>query len=119
MAHRLITEKGESVTMTQLTNGAPVDPATPWKPTAATSVAHSVDIAFVPMRRIGKRSDEYMPSTVVPKGNVKGIMGAVDFEPALKDTITRTSGQVLTVVAIESIDPNGEGAIVHTMELAS
>lgn len=117
-AKRQIAAKGESVTWTQKTNGTPPDADIPWKPGAAQSVPHTVNIAFFPVGRSRKRSKEYSQGSVVPKGNLYGIMEAVDFEPQIKDVITR-GGKEISVLWIDPLDPNGEGAIIYQLELAT
>ena len=55
----------------------------------------------------------YLRGTEVPTGSVMGLMGAVNFEPSLKDVVIR-DGKELRLENIDVLSPNGK-TILYTV----
>jgi hypothetical protein len=118
-AKRIIATKGQLCTWNSIADGTG---GTAAKPAANVVTAHpAIPMVFVPLER------EYLATflstlqdTEIPTGLELAIMGQVDFEPQLRDTITR--GAVTYSIhpknGIEKIDPNGEGAILYLIRVA-
>jgi len=106
-ALRLIKKNGQSVTFSQLTDGAPADPLKPWKPSEQTNVDYTVDIAFFTSSLQTRKFLQYLTGTEVPEGNLIGYMGQVSFEPKIKDIVIR-DGVELTIRDFDLISPNGQ-----------
>lgn len=116
-ARRMITRKGERVTLTKIVPGAP-DPATPWIPGAPTTDVYEIDA------KIDGVAAQYVDGTTVlasdlaviasPKArhishNSEPADGAVvDIEPAMADTLQ--IGGVDKV--IKRIVPAKDGGVV-------
>jgi hypothetical protein len=112
-ALKLIAKKGQSVIWKEIRNGAPVDPAQPWKPSEQISpVEHAVKICFIPLTKEMRESIFYSVSEV-PSGAVVGLMGSVNFEASLKDVVI-TDGKELRIENINILSPNGQ-VILHTV----
>jgi hypothetical protein len=113
-AKRLIAKNGQAVKWRIVRDAAPADPSQPWKPTnPATPVEHDVTICFLTVDKETYESLSYMTNGEVPMGAVLGLMGAVDFEPSLKDVVIR-DGKELRLFNIEELNPNGQ-TILYTM----
>lgn len=112
-AQRLIAKKGMSVTWEQRANGEPADPDKPWRPAAAEPTNKTVSIVFLPYNRENQKFLSLLAGTEVPRGEEYGLMGAVDFEPTLKDTVLRGS-QRLGVETIDVLAPSGQ-PILYTI----
>lgn len=104
MALRLIREKGQSVIWNQYFDT--VDPNQPWKPTSNEPISYSPKIVFVPINQQDFATFGYLNGEV-PKGAVKGLMGAVNFVPTLKDVVIR-NGKTLNIDKFDVININGE-----------
>lgn len=113
-AKRQIAEKGQSVTWRVQSNGAPVDSSKPWKPSAGTPDDKTVKIVFLPLDLQTRKFLSYLKGTEVPTGSLGGLMGAVDFEPKLKDVVIR-DGKELVIRNFDLIAPNGE-PILYILE---
>lgn len=116
-AQRLIAKKGMSVTWEQQTNGTPTDPGKPWRPSGAAPTEKTVNIVFLPYNRENQQFLSMLAGTEVPKGNEYGLMGAVDFEPNLKDTVVRGT-QRLGIETIDRLAPNGQ-VVLYTIGFMS
>ncbi len=106
-AQRLIAKKGQTVTWQVRENGVSVDAETPWKPEDAPVVEHQVSIVFLPYNRSNYEFLKMMTGTEVAVGKTYGLMGAVGFDPVLKDTIVR-DGESMGVATIDVLAPNGQ-----------
>lgn len=104
MALRLIREKGQTVIWNQYSDV--VNPSQPWKPTSNAPVSHDPKIAFVPINQQDFATFGYLNGEV-PKGAVKGLMGAVNFVPTLKDVVIRDN-KTLNIDKFDVININGE-----------
>lgn len=113
-AKRLIAKNGRAVKWRVVRDAAPADPSQPWKPTnPATPVEHDVTICFLTVDKDTYETLSYMAGGEVPMGAVMGLMGAVNFEPSLKDVVIR-DGKELRLFNIEELNPNGQ-TILYTM----
>lgn len=113
-AKKLIAKNGQLVKWRIVRDAAPVDSAQPWKPTnTATPVEHDVTICFLTVDKDTYETLSYMEGGEVPMGAVMGLMGAVNFEPSLKDVVIR-DGKELRLFNVEELNPNGQ-TILYTM----
>ena len=113
-AKRLIAKNGQAVKWRIVRDAAPADPSQPWKPTNnATPVEKDATICFLTVDKETYESLSYMTNGEVPMGAVLGLMGAVDFEPSLKDVVIR-DGKELRLFNIDELKPNGQ-TILYTM----
>lgn len=113
-AKRLIAKNGQVVKWRIVRDAAPVDSSQPWKPTnPATPVEHDATICFLTVDKDTYETLSYMAGGEVPMGAVMGLMGAVSFEPSLKDVVIR-DGKELRLFNIEELNPNGQ-TILYTM----
>ena len=113
-AKKLIAKNGQLVKWRVVRDGAPVDSSQPWKPTQpATPVEHDVTICFLTVDKDTYETLSYMAGGEVPMGAVMGLMGAVNFEPSLKDVVIR-DGKELRLFNVEELNPNGQ-TILYTM----
>lgn len=113
-AKKLIAKNGQLVKWRIVRDAAPVDTAQPWKPTnPVTPVEHDVTICFLTVDRDTYETLSYMAGGEVPMGAVMGLMGAVNFEPSLKDVVIR-DGKELRLFNVEELNPNGQ-TILYTM----
>lgn len=113
-ALRLIAKNGQLVKWRIVRDAAPVDSSKPWKPTnQLTPVEKDVSICFLTVDRQTYETLSYMAGGEVPMGAVMGLMGAVDFEPSLKDVVIR-DGVELQLFNIQELNPNGQ-TILYTV----
>lgn len=113
-ATRLIAKYGEAAEYTNRpVMGTSVKP---WEPTKSPEVVYSPRIAFLPISAT-KRAKREMKGADDQLGSQVAYMAAVEFNPTLKDTIRRANGSVFRIVAMDPLEPNGEGAIMYEMEL--
>lgn len=112
-AQRIIAQKGQAVTWESRENGDPVDADKPWRSGATEKTDHTVNIVFLPYNRQNYEFLRMIAGTEIPAGKMYGLMGAVDFSPALKDTVLRGSER-LGVTAIDVLAPNGD-PILYTI----
>ena len=112
-AQKLIAKNGEKVVWNVSPDPTPTDPNKPWKPGPAQADPKDVVICFLPVDRQTQESFNFVNGTEVPKGSVMGLMGGVDFEPNLKDTVTR-NGVELRLAYIDVLSPNGQ-KVLYTM----
>lgn len=114
-AKRLIAAKGQNVIWRRLSISTPLpDVNKPWKPGDDTTVDVSVSIVFVPVNRVGNELIHLLKGTEIATGSLKGLMGAVSFEPSIKDVVIR-GDKTLRIKSIEPIAPNGD-IIIYTIE---
>lgn len=115
-AQRLIAKYGQAVTWQTVNEGAPANPAQPWKSSAAADTPNDATICFVPVRdNDWRKLLAYLKGTEVPSGRLAGLMaGNVSFEPKLKDVVVR-DGVTLNVTNIDLISPNGQ-KILYILE---
>ena len=113
-ALKLIAKNGQAVKWRVVRDGAPVDSSQPWKPTQpATPVEHDVTICFLTVDKDTYETLSYTAGGEVPMGAVMGLMGAVNFEPSLKDVVIR-DGKELRLENIDVLSPNGQ-TILYTV----
>jgi hypothetical protein len=112
-----IQDRGQRVIWRTVENAPPVNADEPWKPNGLITVDKTVYIVFLPIKRIGFETLLLRNGMDVPKGNLAGIMGAVDFTPALKDVIIR-NGVQLHVCKVDPLAPNGT-TILYKLEFES
>ena len=112
-AKRLIAKQGQSATWQQIVDGAPADSSKPWLPGVAADVFNSVSMVFLPDSQTNREFIRLLTGTEVPTGSLTGLMGAVDFDPAIKDVVIR-DGETLSVQKIDKLAPNGD-AILYTI----
>jgi hypothetical protein len=117
-ARSLIRRKGQSVTLRQIRDGVPADPDKPWKPGPPAETDNAVYIAFLPFAGTKMASRRYRNASDIPEGRLYGIMESTAFELSQKDVIVR-DGEILTVIAFDPIDPNGEGSIIYEIEVGT
>ena len=107
-ALKLIAKNGQAVKWRVVRDEPPVDASQPWKPTNdATPVEKDVSICFLTVDRMTFETLSFMNGGEVPTGAVLGYMGAVDFEPSLKDVVIR-DGKELRLENIDVLSPNGQ-----------
>lgn len=116
-ALELIEENGQLVKWRQLSNNDTDDETDkPWK-TDTEAVTPPTDfdvhICFLPIDRVGAQSLRYLAGTEVAVGSMYGLMGAVDFEPSIKDVVIR-DGKELAISSIDLLSPNGQ-KILYTV----
>lgn len=104
-ARRLIKEKGETVTWTQVLSSGFTDNRG-WKPSGASNNIFTVDLVFVPSGADGEEYKFFDPSR--SGGFVIAYMPPVSFEPALTDYVTRTDGTVFGIKFLDVIQPSSE-----------
>lgn len=113
-AKRLIAKNGQLVKWRIVRDASPANPAQPWKPTnPATPVEEDVTICFLTVDKDTYETASYMAGGEVPMGAVMGLMGAVNFEPSLKDVVIR-DGKEFRLENIDVLSPNGQ-TILYTV----
>lgn len=115
-AVRLVAKYGQDIIWRTVVDGAPANPAQPWKPTEAADTDTTAKVCFVAVRdNDWRKLLAYLKGTEVPVGRQAGLMaGNVAFEPKLKDVVVR-DGVVLTVTNIDLVSPNGQ-KILYILE---
>jgi len=114
-AQRLIEKKGQLVQWHSVPNPIIADSNEPWIVTEPVPVTHDVYICFVPVRdREMRKFLAYIKGSEVPTGRLAGLMGAVNFEPAIKDEVVR-DGALLKLADIDLLSPNGQ-KVLYTIE---
>ena len=114
LSTKLIAKNGQAVTWRVIQDGAPLDPAQPWKPTEqAAPVDHPVTIAFLPLSGDMRKTITRLRGTEVPINSTMGLMAAVDFNPTAKDVVIR-DGQEWRIEYIDLLAPNGQ-KILYTV----
>lgn len=101
-----IARKGQSVTWRQLVDGAPSDPAKPWRPGASTQTDNPVKIVFLPLDRTGLETYRRLVGTEATTGSCYGLMASVGFTPKKNDVVIR-NGEQLTILNIKIYEPDG------------
>lgn len=104
-AKRLIAKNGQLVEWNAESDSANVN--SPWDSEDLPPVKTNVRICFLPVDLNDLPTFGYANLTDVPQGAVKGLMGAVPFEPKLKDWVMR-DGRKLNIDQIKELSPNGE-----------
>lgn len=110
-ALRLIKKNGQLVDWLPQQKATDIDE--PWKDEATEIEPEKVYICFLPVDKEMQGFLTYLKGTEVPIGSMVGLMGAVDFEPALGDTVIR-DGNTLRPSYIELLSPNGQ-KILYTI----
>jgi hypothetical protein len=112
-AKRLIERNGQKVTWRQFSEVT--NDATPWKPTAGEPVDFpDISICFLPTDRIGVALLESLANTDLVTGSYYGLMGAVAFEPSVKDVVIR-DGKEIRITAVDLLSPNGQ-KVLYTVQ---
>lgn len=107
----LIERKGQTVTIAGVTSGSYSAASGSVTPTAYSKTAKAVLLPLSPVRRRAgagiKEGDENLL--------IAGLdtSGAALAEPPVDSTVTLADASTLTLVAIERLDPNGEGSIYY------
>ncbi len=113
-AKRQIAAKGEAC-MWAFPAAATEDPDSPWLTTdGATPAPVAVKILMLPGR---SPFQKFNKDTEAVGGSMYGLMGAVDFVPVKTGIVTRSNGTKLSIVSIDSLEPNGS-PILYTIEFA-
>lgn len=102
-AQRIIKAKGAKCTWRQRPDVADDDDK-PWNAEERPPVDKPVSIAFFPDGQ--KTFAALMKGEDAPEGVEIGYMGAVDFEPAVGDTVIR-NGVGLRVASVTPLQPDG------------
>lgn len=113
-ALRLIKKNGRKVQWRQIV--ATENPSEPWNPSPGTPVDNDVDICFLPVDKTTYETLTLRAGTELPKVSELGYMGAVNFEPNLKDVVIR-DGKEMAIVYIDKLAPNGQN-IFYTVLFA-
>jgi hypothetical protein len=114
LSTKLIAKNGQAVTWRVIADGAPIDPAQPWKPTEQTApVEHPVVIAFLPLSGDLRKTITRLRGTEVPINSTMGLLAAVDFNLTAKDVVIR-DGQEWRIEYIDTLAPNGQ-KVLHTV----
>lgn len=116
-AKRAIKEKGQVVIWRTLVDELSIDPNKPWLPSASIPVENSVSIVFLPLSKENREFLRYLKETSIPTGSLSGLMGAVSFEPKIKDVVIRDNKE-LVVLNFDKISPNGN-AILYIVEFGT
>lgn len=111
-AQEMIAESGQLVTWRKLVDTP--NASQPWKPSNAAPVDYlSIPIVFLPVGRVNFEFIRALAGTEVAIGSLQGLMGAVSFEPSIKDVVIR-GGKILNIKAIDPLAPNGD-VILYTI----
>lgn len=110
-ALRLIAKNGQNVAWRIITDTS--NPSQPWNPGEPTTDDKPVKICFLPVDKQTYESIAFRAGTDIPKVSVLGYMGAVNFEPNLKDVVIR-DGVELRIAYIDKLAPNGQN-ILYTV----
>lgn len=104
-AKRSIAKKGETCVWQKPASADPA--AQPWRDTKVGEPDdNQVRIAFFPPD--GGQMKFAQDNGGVPEGFEVGLMAAVEFEPAVADTIFRSGGDAVTVFKLDRLAPDGE-----------
>ncbi len=112
-AQRLIKKNGETVKWNIVRDGDPVNEDQPWKPTSIAPDQRDAIICFLPINIRSDRVLSLMQQSEVPICSEMGLMGAVDFEPNLKDVVIR-NGKEYRIADMDILRPNGQN-ILYTV----
>lgn len=114
-ALKLIKKYGQPIDWVH--NIESTDPATPWLPSVGSSVSYEPIICFLPINTLTPREIHaylgYVPGIEAQTGMYYGLMGSVEFNPSLKDTVSR-DGVKLNLATIDLLAPNGQ-KVLYTM----
>lgn len=111
-ALRLIKKNGQSVTWRK-TALSVADPDAPWLQLPGTITDYTPHICFLPLDREGQDFLVALGNTEAITGSYYGLMGAVDFTPAIGDVVIR-DGVTLEIKSIDLLSPNGQ-KILYTI----
>lgn len=114
LAERLIKKNGEQSTLRRKVDGAPVDPAKPWKPGTPTFTDFTVSSLWLDFdaRRIdGQLIKEGDQQVFMPASELGTIL-----PDASTDHVVRVSGQKWEVIRVETLQPN-EQLIMHVLQV--
>lgn len=102
-AKELIAESGQEVIWRKLPHSVGNQP---WRLVSLAAIDYKVNIVFVNRK---KENVELLRSNGdgVQIGSSYGLMGAVDFEPNIKDVVIR-DGKEYRITSIDIIQPSGE-----------
>lgn len=115
-ALEMIAEFGQAVTWKQIPDSMPVDATKPWIVPEPIPIERPVHIVFLPAKRVNQQLIRFLSGGDIQTGNEYGLMGAVDFEPDVKDVVLRGS-QEYRIESISVLSPNGE-IILYTVRFA-
>lgn len=115
-AIKQIKKKGQLVIWQQ--PGLVHNSTQPWRHDDATPPDPiPVSIVFLSPKTTGLNElFHLMQGTSVPDGAPRGLMGAVEFTPAIKDVVIRGS-ETLRIKSIDIVAPNGD-PILYKLEFA-
>lgn len=111
-ALRLIKKNGRSVNWRQVRDTV-ADPSQPWKTGESEIVDNTVTICFLPVDRDTYKTLAFRFNGEIPSFSQLGYMGAVNFDPNLKDVVIR-DGEELRIAYIDKLAPNGQN-ILYTV----
>jgi hypothetical protein len=117
-AKRTIKAKGELCQWVSNSNLTP-NPSQPWKTTAPSPLPTNPQVYIVfltPGTKLGALI-HLLQGTSVPEGGPSGLMAQVPFQPAIDDSIIRSSGQTFTIKDLNIVSPNGE-VILYKLDFA-
>lgn len=111
LAKRLITKKGEAVTLRRFLEPT-ANPTKPWKPTEAAPASEDqtgVRMVFLDFDSIGREPLQFEDGTQVKAGDKRLFVAALGltFLPELDHTVVRGDGSKWTVKTRKSLNPNG------------
>src|SRR5690242_5372622 len=92
-ALRIIRAKGQIVTWNP--SGITLDSTQPWKATEVAATSKQVSIVFVTPGGSLAALFRLITGTDVPTGAPAGLMGAVNFTPAINDSVARGSDNLV------------------------
>ncbi len=102
-AKRLITKKGAMITWRQVINVP--NPSKPWE-TIQQTIDHTVPMVILPLDYQGREFLRTLNNDV-PVGDDYGLIPAVEFDPAVSDTVI-AHGKTYQVNTVNLIAPNGQ-----------
>lgn len=113
LANRLITKNGSTVVLRRYTDGAPPDPAKPWRVGAATTQDYSADVVFLPLGSENNvdGTENYVFDENTHKTQTRAYMAPkVSVRPRLTDRIIDGSRE-WEIVDIRVLEPNGQDVL--------
>ena len=108
LATKLIDVWGQNVTLRNITDGVPADPAKPWLPSTGSNVDTTVKMAFFNETRVDQFGLVREPGTLIGEGYQYGIMADNGVEPTLKSVIILDGNEQRKVRYVNKINPAGD-----------
>lgn len=100
---RLVTKKGQSVTLRSFTAGAPADASKPWKPGSNAAVDQTVDAVFLDY------AQDYIDGDMVRQGDQRVFIAAsgLSSDPEVEGVVVRGS-EVWKIITVRPLNPGGQ-----------